>query len=292
MRDAFSGMHPMVSFCWFALVIGFTMVLMHPLFLMISAAGAMSYAILLRGRAFGKTTLCFLLPAALLAMVINPLFNHRGTTILGYFQNGNPLTLESILYGFASALMLTAALSWFSCLSTVMTSDKWLWLLGRILPAIGMAFSLTLRFVPRLIEQMGKIHEAQNGLGRPEKKGWFARAKMGLARLSILTTWSLENAVDTADSMKSRGYGLKGRTSFSRYVWTARDKISLGMICSIGIAQMLFCGFGKMKFYYFPTVYGTTVQPTILLLYALLCFLPWLFKGEEAMRWKAIRSKI
>lgn len=32
---------------------------------------------------------------------VNPAFSHEGRTILRYLPSGNPLTLESILYGIA-----------------------------------------------------------------------------------------------------------------------------------------------------------------------------------------------
>ena len=45
---------------------------------------------------------------ALLAALVNPAFVHQGATILTYFPSGNPLTLESILYGCASGVLLAA----------------------------------------------------------------------------------------------------------------------------------------------------------------------------------------
>ena len=37
----------------------------------------------------------------------------------------------------------------------------------------------------------------------------------------------LENAIDTSDSMKSRGYGLTGRTAYSNSVFDKRDVTAL-----------------------------------------------------------------
>ncbi len=42
-----------------------------------------------------------------------------------------------------------------------------------------------------------------------------------------MITWSLENAIETADSMRSRGYGLPGRSAFSIYRMDSRDKLAL-----------------------------------------------------------------
>lgn len=66
----------------------------------------MSYSIYLKGRKTVKVFLIGMLPVCLLTMVMNPLFSHAGATMLFYMRNGNPVTLESIVYGLASGLML------------------------------------------------------------------------------------------------------------------------------------------------------------------------------------------
>ena len=97
-KDAFSGYHPIINFLYFALVLLFTIFLMHPVSLLCSLGAAVLYAFRLNGRAAGRS-LPVLLPMLLLAAVANPAFNHEGATILCYLPTGNPLTLESILYG-------------------------------------------------------------------------------------------------------------------------------------------------------------------------------------------------
>lgn len=61
-------------------------------------------------------------------------------------------------------------------------------------------------------------------MGRDVSEGTVLnRIKYGLQMVSILVTWALENAIETSDSMRSRGYGLHGRTAFSIYRLTRRD---------------------------------------------------------------------
>lgn len=48
-RDAFSGYHPIINFLYFALVLLFSMCLMHPVYLLISLTGALTYDIYLKG---------------------------------------------------------------------------------------------------------------------------------------------------------------------------------------------------------------------------------------------------
>ena len=98
-RDTFSGYHPTINFLYFALVLLFSMCLMHPVYLLISLIGALAYDIYLKGRKAVRFAVMGLLPMAVLAALVNPAFNHEGATILTYLPSGNPLTLESMLYG-------------------------------------------------------------------------------------------------------------------------------------------------------------------------------------------------
>jgi hypothetical protein len=85
-----------------------------------------------------------------------------------------------------------------------------------------------LRFIPKFKTQLQAVTDAQKSIGRDISEGslWH-RTKIAITVLSIMVTWALENAIETADSMKSRGYGLKGRTAFSIYRFDDRDKMAL-----------------------------------------------------------------
>ena len=225
MRDTFSDCHPAVNFLYFALVLACSMTLMHPACLLISLAGACCYVTRLCGlRELGRSAR-WLVPMALLAALVNPAFVHQGVTILTYLPSGNPLTLESLLYGLAAALLLASVVLWFRCFSTVMTSDKFIYLFGRVIPALSLVLSMTLRFVPRFRRQFRAVSQAQRYMGRDTASGGLIqRGKNAMKVFSVLVTWSLESAIDTADSMRSRGYGQPGRTAFSIYRLDDRDR--------------------------------------------------------------------
>ena len=238
--DTFSGYHPLINFTYFVIVIGLSMFYMHPVFLVLSLIGSVSYSIYLKGRKTVKVFLLGMLPVCLLAAVANPLFSHAGATMLFYLKDGNPVTLESIVYGLASGLMLAGVISWFSVFHEVMTSDKFMYLFGKVIPAFSLLLSMTLRFVPRFTAQIKRVAEAQQCIGRNVNNGnIFQRAAHGLKILSITTTWALENSVETADSMKSRAYGLRGRTNFSIYRFDRRDGMLLAFL--LGVFGALLC---------------------------------------------------
>ena len=124
----------------------------------------------------------------LLAAVMNPAFNHEGATILTYLPPAIP-TLESITYGIAAAVMLAAVVIWFTCYNEVMTSDKFVYLFGRIIPALSLVLSMTLRFVPKFTSQIKVVSEAQRCIGRDVSEGSIIqRARNGLTILSIMVT--------------------------------------------------------------------------------------------------------
>lgn len=293
-RDAFSGYHPLVNFLFFALVLGFGMCFMHPVCLVISLGSATAYNICLKGRKGLRFSLRFLLPMMILAAVLNPAFNHEGVTILAYTPNSNPITLESLVYGAASALMLASVIQWFSCYNEVMTSDKFVYLFGRIIPALSLVLSMTLRFVPRFTAQLKTVRTAQQCVGRDVSDGSvFQRMRHGITIFSILVTWSLENAIETADSMKSRGYGLPGRSAFSLYRFDSRDRIALvwlGFCCWYIVFGWIS---GGLSFRYYPSIKGTGYGPFTLsffLVYLALCLTPLILNGREDVKWKRLRS--
>jgi len=298
-RDAFFGFHPLVNMLYFIAVIGFSMFFMHPVNLIISLICALVYAVYLSRKRFVRMGLIFMLPMLLMAVALNPLFNHQGATILVYLPNGNPLTLESTMFGIAAAVMLITVISWFSCFNAVMTSDKFVYIMGRIMPAMSLILSMTLRFVPLFVSQIKVVSSAQKGIGRNVKSGnILQRAKHGIRILSIIVTWSLENAIETADSMKSRGYGLPGRTAFSVFRFDKRDASAIVFILLCAIAIIIGAALEIFRFRYFPTISHIAsdqhVLWTIMLFVAhfALCAFPIILNIKEDIIWKNIESKI
>ena len=297
MRDTFSSYHPTVNMLYFALVLGFSMVFIHPVCLGVSAVCAFAYALCLKGKKALKFGLWFMLPMLIVTALLSPLFSHQGATIIEYLPDGNPLTLESILYGIAAAVMLITVINWFSCFNEVMTSDKFVYLFGRIIPALSLILAMCLRFVPRFKAQLKVISDAQKCVGRDvSSSSLLRRARHGIHILSIMVTWALENAIETADSMKCRGYGLPGRSAFSIYRIDRRDRAALIylLVCGVGI---ILCGFyGAFDFRYFPTIKAQTIHQSLLIinysLFIALNIMPLIITLKESHTWKATQLKV
>ena len=153
-QDAFAGFHPAVTLGFFAAAIGLSMFLMHPVFLMLSVICAGAYLWYLRGARDFVRQVGYLLPVLLFTAMLNPLFNHEGVTVLFCFRNGEPVTLEAVCFGICSAVLMGASILWFNCCSAVFTTDKIIFLFGRIIPSLSLLISMTLRFVPRFKEYL------------------------------------------------------------------------------------------------------------------------------------------
>lgn len=297
MYDSFSSFHPIVNFLYFLVVLIFSMFFMHPIFQIIALISAITYSMMIKGLRKGiKINIAYMLPMLLFMAFLNPLFNHEGVTILFYLKDGNPITFESILYGIASATMFITVIIWFSCYNAVMTSDKFIYLFGRIIPSLSLIFSMVLRFVPRYLEQIKIISNAQKSIGRDLSQGGIIkRAKNGIKILSIMTTWALENSIETADSMRARGYGLSGRTSFSIFSFDNRDKIGVSAIILLVSIILIGAFKGENTIKFFPSIKFSEITEFsifIYIVYLILCMLPVIINIQEAIRWKSIKPKI
>jgi energy-coupling factor transport system permease protein len=284
-----------VAFAFFTLAVGGAMVFLHPVLSAVTLAAAVAYSIYLNGRRAVKFTLLGMLPLLIGAAVFNPLFSHAGVTILAYLPDGNPLTLESIVYGWFAGAMLAAVITWFACSNQVLTSDKIQYMFGRALPALSLLFSMALRFVPRLKAQAKVIAYAQRGMGRSLTGGnVLRRARAGLSLLSILITWALENSVEVADSMRSRGHGLPGRTAFHLFRLDRRDRrvlavfaVALAVFSAAAVSSLT-----EMTFYpalSLPPVNALSVAAWIA--YAAVLFTPLALNSAEELTWRRMSSK-
>jgi energy-coupling factor transport system permease protein len=294
-RDEFAGYHPVVNFAFFCAVIACGVLFLHPAFVGIAFFGALGYATLIQGKKIRRLMFFFLLPMMVLAVVINALVNRHGTNFLFYLGD-EPITMESVIFGVVTAFMLATIILWFTCYTKVMTSDKFMFLFGRIIPAASLIFSMVLRFVPRFMAQAKVISDGQKCIGRDVTSGKLRnKVSNGMRILSMLTTWAMENAMDTADTMKSRGYGLPKRTSYTLYRFDKRDGIAcMGMAVILAVIIVGEVS-GRNTLIYFPEI---TFHPVdwqgviVYFFYFVLCFIPLFINLGENYRWKHLQSKI
>lgn len=298
-RDSFSMYNPILNLFYFTFVIGVNMFVMHPIFLGISLIAGTLYEARLSGiKASIKNLFIFSIPVMVLVALINPMFNHYGVTALFYLKNGNAITLESLIYGLVMAMMLCGVMANFRCVNKVMTTDKFVYIFGRILPKFSLIIAMVMRFVPEFTKRQKVISNGQKGIGRDLSNGnFFEKMRNGITSISILITWSLEKAIDTADSMKARGYGLSGRSSFGIFGFYKRDLKLLTFMVIVSGSFLWGAAKGFVYADYDPKIVisgwnGTVYGLIMYFLYAGFCFMPVVLDMVENISWNLLIRKV
>lgn len=289
----FSKLHPAVQLVYFLSVISVVMFDQNPVMLLIAMISGLLICFALNTRAILKDLL-FYAVVVIVATLSNPFFSQNGDTVL-LFINDLPITLESLVYGFFIAVMLISVISWFKILSHTMTSDKFMYLFGRYFPNFALTISMIFKFIPQLKKQAENTKRIQQTLGQFSSDSLAHRFKSSIKIFSIVLTWSLENVLDTAASMKARGYGLGNRSSFSLYLFTISDFITLLFVLSLDIVVFLGIGLGKTKFGFYPTIGAVDISGLALGVYfcfGILVLLPFYLEFKENLKWKYYILKI
>lgn len=294
-KDDFSRLHALTLFVYFAVLFTASALTIHPACIGIVMIGVFCYAARLGGAGFLKRSPFFLLPGAA-AAAVNVLFNHRGATRLFFLPGGNAVTLEAVLYGAAAAFLVISLCIGFYCFTQVFTTDKLTALFAKAMPGFAVILCMTLRFVPLFVRRFRSINEAQTALGRGAFQGNALRRIKNLARLfSILIGVALEESIITADSMKSRGYGVPGRKSYSAQRFSPADVIvTAASLCCGGF--VIACELrGTLDFAFYPRIRppaGGSGLAAAIALYSLLVALPLIYDIVEEIKWRSRRSEI
>lgn len=290
MYKEFYRCHPFVVFLYFAFVVFVTVFYNHPVITAISLLSSLLCGLCLCGKRTLKYFLLFVLPFCVLCGGLNPVFNHQGMTILGYFSDGNPVTLESVVYGAVASMLLAGTLLWFISFNAVVDADKIIYLFGRVVPSAATVITMVMRLVPMYAEHFKQVYSLKI-LGR-DKKTVHIRLSAALSSVSATATWALENAVFTADSMTSRGYGTGKRSFYSDFVFTKRDGISLA--AAVSFMAVFFCSAAAGGGYaqYFPYIrFGKELwlNLTAYISFGAVSLLPLYFEVWEALKWRFLK---
>ena len=294
-RDAFSDYHPAVCFTFFVLAVVFCMFLRHPAFTVATLVLSFLYALTIQGVRACKFFLA-MIPVLILVTVINPLFNTLGQTVLFTYFGGRPYSLEALAYGACTACMFVAMFIWFSSYNRVMTSDKFTFLFGGLAPAITLTLTMALRLVPTYLGKLKQFSHCRASLGKSVQEGTNSqRASHGADLLSQLTTWAFESAVQTADSMKSRGYGAGKRSQFALYHITSRDITCLCVMAFLCAVTLMGVFAGSQNIDFYPVI--VAAQPNALFVlsfcaYCALLFMPTFINVKEIVLWRSSLLKM
>ena len=319
MTDEFSRYHPVVNLIFYLLVLGTTMFQMSVGLVFISLFSAVVYYFMLK-KTEGLKYCAVVVGIIIVSAIINPLFSHKGGTLLFYLFTGNPVTLESIIYGLISAIIIGAMLLWFSTFNQVMGVERILGAIGKVLPNVSLLITMIMRFIPqytrhqRKVSMVNKVNKRNYGekinllnrektekenvieaRKRQKKKNGIDKIidsiKEGSRTFSITTTWALENSIYTADSLKARGFGTGRRTNYSNYKFQKRDYLLMGWLVILWLVVVFSLERKKVYTYYYPFIQVKN-NVVVYLIYGLLCLTPVLINVKEEIRWLILKSRI
>ena len=273
----FESCHPAVNFLFFAAVIYGSVAFQHPVFLAIYCLCAFELSMKRNGKRAVIFNLC-LLPLVVCFALYYSSYHHFGVTVLKQNFIGNNLTVESFVYGMVTGLRAAAVCMWLSCLFRVVSSDKVLYLFGRVSPRLSLFLTILLRFIPRIGREARKINLAQKGIGRGSNQGNVFRRLVNCLRIfSMLITWMISALALESDSMRSRGSLLRGRTAFSIYRFDNRDRAFVITLFTCITLTVMGVILGASKMWYNPRIIWRPLNGigmTAAVGYLALCLLP------------------
>ncbi|MGM9552375.1 MAG: energy-coupling factor transporter transmembrane component T [Clostridia bacterium] len=287
----FYDFHPVTLLVFFVSVIVFTMSTMNPVLLLLSLSGAFCSVLLINRKNYD---IFFYLTILIIISITNPVFSHNGETVLFYLFDQR-ITLQSFIYGVFTGVLIIAIMYWFKLFSHVFTQDKLTWIIGRTSPKLSLVFCMALRFVPLFKENAKDIYQAQISMGTFKTDTLKGKFTLIQNVLSAFISMSIENAIETADTMRSRGFSGKRKGTYSLFSFSKSDVIVSLFIIICDAFIICFTLLGKAEFIYYPAIVFTPIDAISLIfytVYALLCFTPVLWDIKEGLKWKYLISKI
>lgn len=290
----FEQCHPAVNFLYFASVIAGMIAFKHPIFLAISFCCAFAYSV---KRNKGKAVIfnLILVPLAVLFGLYYSSYHHFGLTTLRINFVGNRLTLESLVFGLVLGFVVMGVIIWFSCVFSVFTTDKVVYLFGRVSPRLSLFLAVLLRMVPRIRTEARRINMAQKGIGKGTNQGnVFVRIFNGARIFSMLISWTIQSVGTASDSMKSRGSTMRGRTAFSIYRFDNRDRTYL--ICLVFCLMVTFMAYllRQTRMLYDPRLMWTPLTSMSFVFYAayaVFCLMPFILELVTEYSFRKSREK-
>ena len=270
----FERCHPAVNLIFFAAVLVGTITFQHPVFLAVSFLCAFAYSIKRNGWKALVFDICLLPLIAAFALYYSS-YTHFGMTVLRQNMVGNNMTLESLVYGAVLGVIGAGVSMWFSCVFSVFTTDKVVYLFGKVSPRLSLFLAIALRMIPRIKKEAKRINMAQQGIGRGANQGnLWQRIRNSLRIFSMLITWTIDSLTIASESMRSRGSSLRRRKAFSIYRFDNRDRLFvIGLFLCLTLTMMAVL-LGQTDMAYDPKIIWTQVNPLFCIGYGVLCLMP------------------
>ena len=284
-----TSIHPGVYLLYYFIMVLFAFIFSDPYFV-VTFLVLLLVLIALQGVSHElKNIMRLFIPLSILIMILNPLLNRTGAHKI-YLWSGFFITYEAIAYGILMSLALLIVILVFSSYNRSVSYQEMLYIFSKKLPIISMIIVMALRFIPlinsRAIEVQKLNNLKNNGIemdsddaddtnrldldqfnsnintdydsklvnklkSNKRVAAIIKEAKTLGKIMGITVSWSLEESMFTAKSMKARGYNATERTSYLSYKFSNADFAFIALIIvTVGIIIIgLLHGVGMINIY-------------------------------------------
>ena len=281
-----TSIHPGVYLLYYFIMVLFAFIFSDPYFV-VTFLVLLLILIALQGVSHElKNIMKLFIPLSILIMILNPLLNRTGAHKI-YLWSGFFITYEAIAYGILMSLALLIVILVFSSYNRSVSYQEMLYIFSKKLPIISMIIVMALRFIPlinsRAIEVQKLNNLKNNGIemdvgdadaldldefnsnintdydsklvnklkSNKRVAAIIKEAKTLGKIMGITVSWSLEESMFTAKSMKARGYNATERTSYLSYKFANADFAFIALIIiTVGIIIVgLLHGVGMINIY-------------------------------------------
>lgn len=206
--DFYRERSPIVTGSYFMVLTVYTLFLSHLPLLLLHVSGLILLLFLTdahQARRIARRSLLL----GLAVFIANPIFNHRGATVL-FEIIGYPITLESFFVGARFGLTLTAMLLLTFLWEAWIPDRAWEALGQATLPRTFFMLRLAIGFVPALEARYEASRQAQLALGWD----FNDRARQAGESMRHVIAWTMEEGLSLAQRLNSRGFAVADRRAF------------------------------------------------------------------------------
>ncbi|MFA7148150.1 MAG: energy-coupling factor transporter transmembrane component T [Syntrophomonadaceae bacterium] len=237
---------------WFLLALFYNNLLQ--LTLMLAAIFLLNYRLDRLGSL--KKITSFILPLAVLIIIINGLFNQNGDillTSLNIFGYTLPVYREAIVYGVAMAIKLILILAIFTAFNILIPVERLMDIFGSYSSRSILVVAISAALIPDMVERLHCIRQVQRCRGLQETgKGLLERSRnLGPLLLNLLRS-ALQASLQMAEAMQARGYGSsKRRSVYQVEKWQWQDWMLL-ILALVVLGLALFGWYTGYRYHYPP----------------------------------------
>ena len=281
-----TSIHPAVYLLYYFIMVLFAFIFSDPYFVLTFLLLILVLIALQGISSELKNIMKLFIPLSILIMILNPLLNRTGAHKI-YLWSNFFITYEAIAYGILMSLALLIVILVFSSYNRSVSYQEMLYIFSKKLPIISMIIVMALRFIPlinsRAIEVQKLNNLKNNGIemdvgdadaldldefnsnintdydsklvnklkSNKRVAAIIKEAKTLGKIMGITVSWSLEESMFTAKSMKARGYNATERTSYLSYKFSNADFAFIALIIiTVGIIIVgLLHGVGMINIY-------------------------------------------